>query len=566
MIPTSFTNFSEIYSGVSLIALICMSLINAVLLYFASLKFILVLQQGGYRYERYFRWISNPKTPYLSRLMILCLLGFLFFNVLSITFLPIFTTIISEEISETICSHLGFISYVLFVAIYIKSESAVNAKVPLKRTRRIVRLSITYCVLLAVITFALMLLFNYIAFVAGSQMVAITRYSLICGMPILCPFILFLAYCLNEPFEAIGRWRYVKIAKHKLNRYKVTRIGITGSYGKTSVKEILRTLLSQRFRVLSTTESYNTPLGIAMTVKNLDSTHDVFLAEMGARTKGDILELTQMVKPTMGVITGINNQHLESFKSSENIKDTKYELFEYLGEKGLGFFSSDNAGTMELYERFNGEKYTGGLNGENNLAWASDIVLTTTGTEFTLNIKGENPIRCQATLLGKHNVANICLASAVAYKMGLTPEEIAEGITRLKSVSHRLELIPNNKGIVLIDDSYNSNENGVKAALDVLDEYTGRKIVLTPGLVELGKEENVVNYEFGKTLASHADIVIIAGKHNAEMLLSGLLDGGMDKANIMFEKSISRGNKTLNEIVSEGDVVLFENDLPDNYN
>lgn len=559
MIPTTFTDFSQNFSGSSLICLLVISGLNAALLFMASLKFMLALQQGGYRYDRYFKWLSSPETPYLSRLMLLCLLGFLFFNVLNVSFMPIIG-------DNSITSYVGFVSYLLFTLLYINTESGVNAKVPLKKTKRLVRLSITYIITLFACTFGLATLLNHLAYRIGNEVVAVARFSFICAMPILSPFILFIAYCINEPFEGFVRWRYVKIAKAKLDKHDVIRVGITGSFGKTSVKEILRTILSQKFRVLSTAESYNTPLGIALTVKNLDSTYDVFLAEMGARRKGDIMELAQMVKPTLGVLTGINNQHLESFKTIENIKDTKYELFDYMGDEKAGFFSADNEGSKELWAKFGGEKYLAGAYDEQNFVYASDVLITERGTTFNLNIKGEESVKCSTVLLGKHSVSNICLASAVAYKLGLTPTEIAEGISRIKSINHRLEIIPNSKGIVLIDDSYNSNEDGARAGLDVLDNFKGRKIVLTPGLVELGKRENVANFEFGKILAKRVDKVIIVGKHNAEMILSGLLEGGMSRENIYFEKTITRGNKTLNEILTEGDVVLFENDLPDNYN
>ena len=301
-------------------------------------------------------------------------------------------------------------------------------------------------------------------------------------------------------------------------------------------------------------------------VKNLDSTHDVFIAEMGARSKGDIKELVKIVKPTYGVLTGINSQHLETFKSIESIKDTKFELFEGLPEKGKGFFSSENEGAIELFERFNGKKVLAGGNGEKGqTVFASDVKITSKGTTFTLNVKGEEPIKCSTVLLGKHSIENICLASSVAKELGLSAEEIALGIGRLQSVGHRLELIPNNKNIVIIDDSYNANEDGVKASMEVLDTFVGRKIVLTPGLVELGKRENQANFEMGRLLAKHADLVIVIGNHNAEMLISGLLDGGMNKENVCFYKTLNKGNAYLNSIIKEGDVVLFENDLPDNY-
>lgn len=555
MFPTDVTNFSEMFSGNQFAIYAVISVINATILFMASMKFILVLQQCGYHGKRYFKWVGE--TPYMSRLMLLCLLAFLFFCVLNMCFEPM--------LGHTIASYVGFVSYFLFSAMYINTESSVNAKVPLKKTKRLVRLCATYGIFLLVFTFGLLVLLDTLAFAIGDEVTTVLRYSIICGMPILMPYILFLAYGFNEPMERAIKRYYIRTASAKLDNSDVVKIGITGSFAKTSVKEILKTILSQRYRVLATPASYNTPLGIALTVKHLDSTHDVFIAEMGARQKGDIKELTTMVKPRYAVLTGVNNQHLESFGDIENTKNTKFELFENLGDDGVGFFSSDNANAKELSERFNGEKYFAGIAGDGNLVTATDIKTGTRGMSLTLNIEGERGVKCSTVLLGKHSVRNICLAAAVAYKMGLTPREISAGINRIQSIGHRLELMPNNKGIVIIDDSYNSNVDGVNAAMEVLDTFKGRKIVLTPGLVELGKIENVANLEFGKTLSKHADIVIVIGTHNAEMIINGLIDGGMDRENIKFAKTLNKGNAILNEIVEKGDVVMFENDLPDNY-
>ena len=287
---------------------------------------------------------------------------------------------------------------------------------------------------------------------------------------------------------------------------------------------------------------------------------------MGARSKGDIKTLANIVKPKYGVLTGINNQHLETFGSIENTMATKFELFECLPKDGVGFFNTNNKGAKELFDKFQGEKYSSGIESPDSLVSATNVVIDSRGTSFTLNIKGEAPVECTTVLLGKHAVRNICLASSIAYKIGMTPDEIAIGINRIQTIIHRLELRPNNRNIIIIDDSYNSNEDGVQAAMEVLSTFNGRKIVLTPGLVELGKIENVMNLEFGRTLAKHADIVFVIGKHNAEILVSGLLDGGMAKENIVFAKSLNKANQELNAILKEGDVVLFENDLPDNYN
>lgn len=558
MFPLDAVDFGDFFSNGQVWIYVGMAVSIALMLFFASFKFLLVLQQSGYRGGRYFKWLKNPNTPYLSRLMLLCLLGFLFFMVLTICFKPI--------LGNTVASYIGFISFFLFIGIYINTENAVNAKVPLKRTKRLVRLCITYVLVLTIISFGFITLLNLAAFYINSEIVAVLRYALICVLPVLIPFILYLAYCLNEPFEALIRRHYVLWATAKIASVDVVKIGITGSFGKTSVKEILRVILSQKYRVLATPESYNTPMGIAMTAKKLDSTHDVFIAEMGARYKGDIKELSNIVKPSYGVITGINTQHLETFGTIEAITDTKYELIKSLPDNGKAFFSSDNDGSVELYNRYGGIKFAAGLNGGGCFATATDVITEKTGTSFTIHFSDGESIHCKTVLLGKHSISNICLASAVAYEMGMTAEEIALGINRISSVGHRLELLPTNKNVVVIDDSYNSNINGVIAAMEVLDMFEGRKIVLTPGLVELGKEENIANFQMGKILAAHADVVIITGKQNAEMIINGLFDGGMDREKIIYAKSLRRGNEELNAIMQEGDIVLFENDLPDNYN
>lgn len=549
--------FSDFLSSGNLLILCGISLLNGVLLFFASMKFLLSLQQSGYRGKRYFKWLSSPETPYRSRLMLLSLLGFLFFLVLCTTF--------SSIVGELAAAYVGFASYILFMIAYIRTESAVNAKVPLKKTRRLVRLCVSFILVAWAVTFGFMLLLDFLTSLIDMKVIYLLRYSLICVMPLLTPYILFLAYLINEPLEEGIKRYYVRRAKIKLDKSGVLKIGITGSYGKTSIKEILKTILSQKYRVLATPASFNTPMGIALTVKNLDSTHDVFIAEMGARSRGDIKELAALVKPSYGVLTGINNQHMETFGSQEAIEDTKFELFENLAEGGKGFFSSDSEGAMKLWQRFEGEKYSAGIKGERNIVTAENISTGQHGMTFTLKIAGEPPVECGTVLLGRHSVSNICLAAAVAYKIGLSPEEIACGINRIQSIGHRLELVPNNRNIVIIDDSYNGNVNGVEAALEVLDTFGGRKIVLTPGLVELGKQENLANLAFGQKLAAHADVVIIIGKHNAEMLINGLTAGGMDKSNIFFAKSLNKGNAMLNEMLAPGDVVLFENDLPDNY-
>lgn len=555
-VPTlAAQSFAELFRWQYLLVYLSVCLLNGFLLLFSSAKFLLAFQQCGYKKREYCKWFLSKNNIYITRLLLLCLLAFLFFCVLCTTFAPV--------VGEVAASYVGFVSYILFTGVYINTERHVNAKIQLRLTRRLVRLCVTYFLFLFAMTFGVIVLANLVAFLVKDGIVSLLMYSVICVTPILAPLVLVPAALFNAPFENMNNRRYINRTRRKLENSDVIKIGITGSFGKTGVKNILATLLSQKYRVLATPGSYNTPLGVAVTAKKLDSTHDVFIAEMGARHVGDISDLASLVKPQYAVLTGVNDQHLETFGSRENIRLTKFELFENLPEHASGFFGADNEISRELYEEAKCEKYLAGING--TFVSADQITQGENGSSFMLRIAGERGVKCNTTLLGKHNIGNICLAAAVAYKIGLTPREIAEGVNRLKAVSHRLEMVTNNKDIRIIDDSYNSNPDGVRAALEVLSAFEGRKIVVTPGLVELGKEEAFANYEMGKAIAAAADKLIVIGRHNGEMLIKGWYDGGRTNEDVMFAKNLEKGNELLNGIIRAGDVVLFENDLPDTY-
>ncbi len=542
------------------------SILNAILLFFATTKFLLSMQQLGYKGYRYFKWMYSKRNPYLSRLLLLSLLGFLFFCILGITF---------ARLAGGLDSLIGFIAYVFFMLVYIDMEKNVNVKLKLKKTKRLVRLSIIYILVLTAVSFGLFVLLNYIEVSLVNRAIAngkigyagevfgVLKYSLIALSPIVAPFLLSVAYYIIKPFEDLNNKRYLKLTKKILGQSDAIKIGITGSYAKTSVKEILTTILSVRYRVLATPESYNTPLGIAYSVKRLESTHDVFIAEMGAREVGDISDLSDIVRPDIAVLTGVNSQHLETFKSVENIKNTKYELFEKLKKDGKAFFNVDSPLAKELADKFNGEKYC--ISSTDGFVSAKNVTYSVEGITFDLCIQGERSITCSTTLIGEHSIANILLAVAVAYKMGLTLNEIFVGVTRLHSIKHRLQVLPTGSGVTLIDDSYNSNVDGFKCALKAMSSFSGRKIIVTPGLVELGEHQGGLNYQVGKLIATTCDIMIISAKTNAEMLVKGFVDGGKETKDIIYAKNHVKAKEVLNGILQKGDVVLFENDLPDTY-
>ena len=224
MFPLFVERFIELFSSDQMATYITLSILNAVALLFCSMKFILVMQQCSYRGKRYFKWLSHKDTPYMSRLMLLCMLALLFFCVLNMTFVSM--------VGETFSSYIGFCSYILFIIMYINSEKNINAKVPLKKTRRLIRLCITYTILLFLLTFGVLTLLNYIAFAIDNKVFALLRLSIICLLPLLIPVVLFLAYAINEPLEWLIRRYYIRRAELILSKSSVIKIGITGSFAK----------------------------------------------------------------------------------------------------------------------------------------------------------------------------------------------------------------------------------------------------------------------------------------------------------------------------------------------
>ncbi len=533
---------------------------NALLMFFASFKFIQTLQQSGYDGKGYFTWLLRKDNIYQLRLVIVSILGvlaFMIFNIAAMIFIESVWVI-----------YIGFAFYIFFFIIYIKKDRTVKSKVPLVKTNRVKRLLVTFVLLSFFISLLGLTIVNAVAVFGDSDTLLYKlRYGVICFSPMLLPFIVLLAYYVNEPFERYNKRQYVERCKQTLiEREDLIVIGITGSYGKTSVKEILKTVLSEKYNVLATPHSYNTPMGICKSVKLLKDTHEIFIAEMGARNVGDIKELAEIINPQYAVMTGITGQHIETFGSITNIKKTKNELIENMRKDGFAFFSTDSDNTRELMQACPIDCMGAGVDlSYSPEVYAGDITVSGAGTRFDLYVGGQK-IECSTILIGTHNVSNICLAAAVAHKLGLTIEEIAAGINRIAPIKHRLEIMENKYGCTVIDDSFNANVNGTIAAMEVLDCFDGRKIVITPGLVELGKSEEHENYMLGKRLGEHADIVILVGKRRIEKINEGLISVDFPKENIYCVKDLDEGNAKLKEIVERGDVIIFENDLPDKYN
>ncbi len=382
---------------------------------------------------------------------------------------------------------------------------------------------------------------------------------------LLSPGILALAALVALPVEKGINALYVRDAKRRLDANPdLIRIGITGSYGKTSVKFILETLLSEKYRVLATPGSFNTPMGLTRIIRErLEPSHRVFIGEMGARHTGDIRELCHLVRPEIGILTSVGPQHLDTFKNLENIKNTKYDLIRALPKNGYAVFADDGGIVSGLYEKTLLPKALVGKKGD--ALWADEVRLSSRGSEFDLHA-GDRVIHCETRLLGKYNITNILLAAACALHLGLSDEELARGISRLKPVEHRLCLMDKGDGITVIDDAFNANPSGSAAAMETLAAFPGRHIVVTPGMVELGADEDRFNYEFGLNMAKCADLVYLVGRKHTEPIARGLEEGGLKTEQIRVVESLAEANGALQSEMRPGDVILYENDLPDHYN
>ncbi len=538
-------------------------------------KAIHVFQQESYNVKDYFRWITkNPKKAFFSggKEVVICLLTVLvmfIIGMITFNFVNIFSNRQIIYLIELFGLYLLF--YVMSIKLIVKwKNERKNAKKKLVYTARVKRLLFWSLITIVLIKFSFLRDYNFLPELENSYLSMAQHIWQYCLLILTMPIVVIIANWLAMPTETLINDHYINSARFKILRPKyrnLIRIGVTGSFGKTSTKMILKTILSEKYNVLATPESYNTTMGnVKIIRKELKPEHEVFISEMGARYPKDIKKICNIVYPQLGIITSIGSQHLESFKTVENVAKTKAELLNALPNDGAIFLPNDNSFCSKLYnEEKSRKKFYFDVEGKKANVYAKNIELTKDGSEF-IAMTSIGEIKCNTKLLGNLNIQNILSAIAVAVYLGLSKEQIARGVAKIEPVDHRLQLLANANGTIVIDDAFNSNPVGSKMALDVLKSFDGRKIVVTPGMVELGEKEIELNKEFGHHMASSADIAILVGTNRSKPIEEGLIAGGFDKNNIYVVNNLDYATKKLSEITKVGDVILFENDLPDNYN
>ncbi len=529
-----------------------LSLLNGVVLLFAAYKFFQIIQLSGYKIKGYFVWLKDTKAKYVSRIVTLSLLSLACGLVTNALFN------VKNYTPGLYFSYLGLIFYTYFSVIFCINLYSAPKKVPLKNTTRMTRLNIALYIVVVAITFILIA-------VMSEFLPPLFHLTAIYLTPMFLPILVPCVHLLLVPLENLIVKKYVVQAAHRLKKYpELIKIGITGSYGKTSTKYMLNSILSQKYNVCMSPHSFNTITGLSKVINDyLKPQNQVLITEMGARNVGDIKKLAGFIKPKYGIITNIGSQHLLTFGSVENIENTKYELIQALPQDGYAVFNGDNAGAKKLYDKCPIKKDLVGNCQDSSVSY-SRIRVDEKGTHFTL-VVGEQKINCNTKLIGKHNVENILLCVRIALELGLTLEQIQQGIKNLKPVPHRLEMLNNDNNVIVLDDSYNASVEGSEVALDVLSKFGNKKIIVTPGLVELGNKEKEENYNFGVKMTKVADYIIIVNRVNREAILQGIQSTDFNMARVYQAETLNDAKQLLKGIVQSGDAVLFENDLPDNY-
>ncbi|MBD5303649.1 MAG: UDP-N-acetylmuramoyl-tripeptide--D-alanyl-D-alanine ligase [Bacteroides sp.] len=508
---------------------------------------IQMFQQNSYRISRYWRWLKGNFAS-AWRLTDLAAL----FLVISILLPPAGSGLI--------------VALMALVKIYLIFRK--KYKKPLVFTRRVWRLYAVTTILAVGAYLAMIFAGAHQGPIWGSY----ATPSLIIGFLLLltiCSFLpVMIADIILMPVEKMIQQRYINDAKRILRFMPDLKIvGITGSYGKTSTKHYLHRILSEKYDVLMTPGSYNTPMGVVRTVREyMKPYNDVFICEMGAKQKGDIKEICDIVHPQMGIVTAVGPMHLESFKSIENVQSTKFELVDALPSDGLAVINNDfEMCANRPVDNTQVIRYAV-TNPANADYKAIDVHYTPRGTSFTIVGPDNFELPLETRLLGECNVSDLLAAVCIAVSMGVEKDKIQYAVSSIEQVEHRLSIKRTPGGVTIIDDAFNSNPAGSKMAVDVLSHFTdGKRIIVTPGMIELGDEQYNLNKNLGLEIGKNLDIAIIVGEYNRSALEDGVKAAGMPEENLHLVDSFNEAQQLLATLLAPGDTVLYENDLPDTF-
>lgn len=494
-----------------------------------------MFQQNSYKVARYLNWYKQMQSfPYTAIAIAMGLVsGF------------------ASPIALCITSWLA-------VAILVWISFSTKQKTPLVYTMRVKRLLFTSFVLTAGIITLLWF--------------CCPKYTIIIAYAILIvPIITLLANLINKPIEAmISRWYYNDARRIIRSMPNLKIIGITGSFGKTSTKHYLYRILSEKYNVLMTPGNFNTTLGVVRTIReHLKPHHEIFIVEMGAKQSGDIKEICDLVHPSIGIVTAVGEMHLETFHTVENILHTKFELIEALPADGMGVINLDSEVIAQTKVHRHSHIVSYSIEHAEADYRATNINYSAHETLFNIDVRGDVRENYATHLAGRGNILNLLAAIAVADQLGVSESIQKRAIRQIEQIEHRLSTRRTAGGIIIIDDAYNSNPTGAKMALEVLRDFErpagARAIVVTPGFVELGERQFTLNNELGTLIAASCDMAIVVNRTNREAITKGILEGGFPEENLIIADSFAEAMSILTPQLRAGDIVLYENDLPDSF-
>lgn len=529
--------------------------------------FLHMFQQLGYKTHELRHWLLDHLFPRVI------LSEHIFYNIL----IFVISFFFAERITLTSAA-IVLSLFALFWFIDVSTFREKKEKKPLVYTARMKRLAAVLLLVLVVIWYYIIEV-GHLSLVMrefASPFLNTDPYFMSFGLvfvDILIPFFVFLGGWLLKPVEWTIQNGFKKEARKKIASLPNLKIiAITGSYGKTSTKFVIEAFLKERFNVLATPGSFNTPMGICKVINNdLEASNRVLILEMGARYEGNIGELCDIAQPDIIVVTNVGVAHLETFGSQEAIAREKSTLVKRVKSGGTAILNGDDQLVRSMANLRDDVETV--FTGEDGSVRATDISVDENGTSFTMHWLGSGGTiveqeRIRTKLLGKHNIQNLLLGAAVARSFNIRLKTVALAASKIEPVEHRLELKKQN-GRTVIDDAFNSNPVGAENAIKVLESFqTGKKIIITPGMIELGELEDKLNYIFGRQIAeSDIDAAILVGEEQTKSILKGIKSADKEeKKFVRVVESLFKANELLAEISSEGDVVLYENDLPDSYN
>ncbi len=514
--------------------------------------FLHIFQLEGYKPNEYRSWVGarfGSVVLRLSHRLALVLLALAFFGFF---FGPAFwTAVVAAPLWG-----------VLFASSRLYRSG--RQKKPLAYTARMKRLLATAAVLTA-----LPVVLGAVLWAAGGMEAMFWYFAGWFAADFGAPLWVLLAAYAMKPVERSFQEGFKRQARAALRaRSGLTVVGITGSYGKTSVKFILAEILRQRYNVLATPSSYNTPMGICTVVNNrLRSEHQVLVLEMGMRYRGDIRELCEIARPDVSVVTSVGVAHLETMGSVENIAREKGDILEHMKPDGIAVLNADDERVAAMAARAPGRVWRVSARGRADAdVSAREVTYGPDGASFTVRDDTGAEQVFRTKLLGEHNVLNILLGVAVGRAMGLRLRQIAYAVERVQPVEHRLAL-RREGAVTVIDDAFNSNPVGARNAVEILGRFgPGRRVIVTPGMVELGERQWEENHTFGEHIARNAiDLAVLVGDEQTRPIQAGLQAQGFPDETVRVVSSLFEAQAVLKTYLQPGDVVLYENDLPDQY-